>query len=121
MSQISAISWLPVAHLTEHVVTHYVPIVHGWQVTTCDDARAIASVLGEVHPEFLYSPPRLWEEQRAVVLANSDGEIPRGATAAATLERLGLDRVRAAIVDAASCPREVIEFWHELGIPLGEV
>ena len=56
-----------------------------------------------------------------MVLANSDGEFSRGATAAATLERLGLDRVRAAIVDAASCPREVIEFWHELGIPLGEV
>ena len=109
------------AHLTEHVVTRYVPIVHGWQVTTCEDARAITSVLGEVHPEFLYSPPRLWEEQRAGVLAKFDSETPRGATAAATLERLGLDRVRVAIVDAASCPREVIEFWRELGIPLGQM
>ena len=34
-----AISYLPMAHIAERLVTHYLPIAHGWQVTTCADAR----------------------------------------------------------------------------------
>ncbi|HEX2358343.1 MAG TPA: AMP-dependent synthetase/ligase [Solirubrobacterales bacterium] len=36
-------------------------------------------------------------------------------------ERLGLDQVQVAIVGAAPCPPEVIEFFHAIGVPLGEV
>jgi long-subunit acyl-CoA synthetase (AMP-forming) len=119
---ISAISWLPMAHIAERLCTHYFPIAHGWGVTTCADPRAIATALTEVRPEFFFSPPRLWEKLRAGVLARSGGEVPaRAGAAAAARDTLGLDRVRVAIVGAAPCPREVIEFWHAIGVPLGEV
>ncbi|MEA2459483.1 MAG: long-chain acyl-CoA synthetase, partial [Thermoleophilaceae bacterium] len=36
-------------------------------------------------------------------------------------ERLGLDSLEALNVGAAPCPREVIEFFHALGLPLAEL
>jgi long-subunit acyl-CoA synthetase (AMP-forming) len=35
--------------------------------------------------------------------------------------QLGLDQVQVAVVGAAPCPVDVIEFFHAIGIPLGEV
>jgi long-subunit acyl-CoA synthetase (AMP-forming) len=118
---ISAISWLPMSHIAERLCTHYLPIACGWRVTTCEQPRAIATVIAEVHPEFFFSPPRLWEKLRAVVLSGSGGEVPRGEAAARARAQLGFDQLKVAIVGAAPCPREVIEFWHELGVALGEV
>jgi long-chain acyl-CoA synthetase len=118
---ISAISWLPMAHIAERLCTHYFPIARGWHVTTCDEPRAIGTVIAETHPEFFFSPPRLWEKLRAAVLSRSGGEVPHGEAATRELARLGFDQLKVAIVGAAPCPREVIEFWHELGVALGEV
>jgi long-subunit acyl-CoA synthetase (AMP-forming) len=78
---ISAISWLPMAHVAERLCTHYFPIAHGWRVTTCEDARSIAKLLTEVHPEFFFSPPRLWGKRRMGVLARTDGHVPSGSAA----------------------------------------
>jgi long-subunit acyl-CoA synthetase (AMP-forming) len=36
-------------------------------------------------------------------------------------ERLGLDKVESVNVGAAPTPREVIEFWHSIGVPLAEL
>ena len=119
---LSAISYLPMAHIAERLVTHYLPIAHGWRVTTCDDARAIGTLLAEVRPEVFFSPPRLWEKLRAAALAKFDGDQSLAVAARdAVLARFGLDAVRVAIVGAAPCPPEVVRFWHELGIPLCEV
>ena len=48
-----AISWLPMAHIAERLCTDYLAIVHGWQVTTCADGRAVAALLPEVRPAVL--------------------------------------------------------------------
>ena len=111
------ISYLPMAHIAERLVTHYLPIAHGWQVTTCADARTIATLLPEVRPEVFFSPPRMWEKMRSATIARL-GEDADPATA---LAALGLDAVRVAITGAAPCPAEVIEFWDGLGLPVCEV
>ncbi|HUO70329.1 MAG TPA: AMP-binding protein, partial [Solirubrobacteraceae bacterium] len=117
-----AISWLPMAHIAERLCTHYLALTHGWQVTTCADPRAVVPVLAKVRPEFFFSPPRLWEKLRASVLARFDGDLELAASQRdAVLRSLGLDQARIAVVGAAPCPPEVIDFWHQLGIPLGEV
>jgi long-chain acyl-CoA synthetase len=153
-----AISYLPMAHIAERICTHYEPMLLGWQVTTCANPRAVAEVIPQVRPSFLFSPPRLWEKLRAGVLARLEGapeERQREARAAleAALEKvrleqagepvpeelaarvaaaeeaifagirhlLGLDEVQVAVVGAAPCPAEVIEFFHALGVPLAEV
>jgi long-subunit acyl-CoA synthetase (AMP-forming) len=115
--RLRVISYLPMAHIAERLVTHYLPLAHGWQVTTCADARAIATLLREVRPEVFFSPPRLWEKLRAGTIATL-GEDADGPTA---LAALGLDAVRTAITGAAPCPPEVIEFWRALGLPVCEV
>ena len=111
------ISYLPMAHIAERLVTNYLPIAHGWQVTTCADARSIVALLREVRPEVFFSPPRIWEKTRASTIARL-GEDADGPTA---LRALGLDEVRVAITGAAPCPAEVVEFWDRLGLALCEV
>jgi long-subunit acyl-CoA synthetase (AMP-forming) len=111
------ISYLPMAHIAERLVTNYLPIAHGWRVTTCADARTIGPLLAAVRPEVFFSPPRMWEKMRAGTIAKL-GEEADGPTA---LRALGLDEVRVAITGAAPCPAEVIEFWGARGLPLCEV
>jgi long-chain acyl-CoA synthetase len=111
------ISYLPMAHIAERLVTHYLPLAHGWHVTTCESVPAIGALLREVRPEVFFSPPRLWEKMRAGTIARL-GEDPDGPTA---LAALGLDEVRVAITGAAPCPAEVIEFWGALGVAVCEV
>src|SRR5207244_10009986 len=45
------ISYLPMAHIAERLVTNYLPLAHGWQVTTCADARTITALLPAVRPQ----------------------------------------------------------------------
>jgi long-chain acyl-CoA synthetase len=117
-----AVSWLPMAHIAERLCTHYLPIAHGWQVTTCPDPRAIATLLQQVRPQAFFSPPRLWEKLRSSVLAQFGGDLEQAVAArGAVLSQLGLDALQTALVGAAPCPPEVIAFWHALGIPLAEV
>ena len=35
------ISWLPAAHIAERAAHHYLPIVYGMSITTCDDPRQV--------------------------------------------------------------------------------
>jgi long-chain acyl-CoA synthetase len=111
------ISYLPMAHIAERLVTNYLPMAHGWRVTTCADARTVGRLLAAVRPEVFFSPPRMWEKMRAGTIAKL-GEDADGPTA---LRALGLDEVRVAITGAAPCPAKVIEFWGALGLPLCEV
>jgi long-chain acyl-CoA synthetase len=112
-----AISWLPMAHIAERLCTHYVPMLLGWSVVTLAEPRGIAALLPEVRPQFFFSPPRLWEKLRAATIARS-GEQPDGPAA---LAALGLDEVRVAVVGAAPCPPEVLDFWHAAGLEVCEV
>jgi len=116
-NRMRVISYLPMAHIAERLVTNYLPIAHGWRVTTCADARTIGTLLPEVRPEVFFSPPRMWEKLRASTIAKLGGDAD-GPTA---LRALGLDAVGVAITGAAPCPAEVIEFWGALGLPLCEV
>jgi long-chain acyl-CoA synthetase len=108
--RLRVISYLPMAHIAERLVTHYLPLGLGWRVTTCADARAIGALLPEVRPELFFSPPRIWEKLRAASLTND-----------LSLAALGLDAVRVAITGAAPCPAEVVEFWAARGVAPCEV
>jgi long-subunit acyl-CoA synthetase (AMP-forming) len=116
-----AISYLPMAHIAERICTHYEPMLLGWQVTTCPDPRAVGEVLPQVRPGFFFSPPRLWEKLRAGVLTRLENPADAEGQAPAIRRQLGLDQVQVAVVGAAPCPVDVIEFFLGIGIPLGEV
>jgi long-chain acyl-CoA synthetase len=59
------ISWLPAAHVAERMAHHYLPIVFGLQITSCDDPRQVLSYLPEVRPSWFFAVPRIWEKLKA--------------------------------------------------------
>ncbi len=56
------VSYLPMAHIAERMVTHYGMIFFGYEVTTCPDPSQIATYAREVHPNIIFGVPRVWEK-----------------------------------------------------------
>ncbi len=61
------ISWLPMAHVAERNVTHYLPMVQGAGTTCCPDPREVAAYLAEVRPTWFFAVPRIWEKLKAAM------------------------------------------------------
>ncbi len=59
------ISWLPSAHIAERAAHHYLPIVFGFQITTCPDPRQVLSYLPAVQPSWFFAVPRIWEKLKS--------------------------------------------------------
>jgi long-chain acyl-CoA synthetase len=153
------VSYLPMAHIAERNVSHYLPMTCAFSVTCCPDPRQVIAYLPEVHPSWFFAVPRIWEKLKAgleAMMAGEQDEAHREAMKWALdvglrkvaveqrgdklpeelaqeyakadelvlsklRERLGLDQLEACNVGAAPTPREVIEFYHALGIPLAEL
>jgi long-chain acyl-CoA synthetase len=153
------VSYLPMAHIAERNVSHYLPMACGFSVTCCPDPRQVIAYLPEIHPTWFFAVPRIWEKLKAGLEAMMAGledeeqkrkmqgalelglkkvraeqageELPddlRQGYEKADAElfsnvraTLGLDQLEACNVGAAPTPREVIEFFHALGIPLAEL
>jgi long-subunit acyl-CoA synthetase (AMP-forming) len=141
------LSWLPMAHVAERMVSHWEPMLVGATVTCCADGRQVTDYLREVRPHYFFGVPRMWEKLKASVELQLDSRDPQ--TLQATVDALeagrrrvnegtpvpddqdqilgelrrsvGLDRAVLAAVGAAPCAFEVIEFFNALGLPLGEV
>jgi long-chain acyl-CoA synthetase len=68
------VSFLPMAHIAERIVTHYLHTAWGSEATCCPDATQLSAYLVGVRPTFLFGPPRIWEKLhsgiRAVVAAD---------------------------------------------------
>jgi long-subunit acyl-CoA synthetase (AMP-forming) len=154
-----AVSYLPMAHIAERSCTHYLPIMFGFTVTCCPDAREVTKYLPEVRPSWFFSVPRIFEKLKAAMEAGIENEQDEGRKKAAKqafaiglkkvqLEQageevpeelaqqyqqaddqifskiragLGLDQLESLNVGAAPTPREVIEFFHVIGLPLAEL
>jgi long-chain acyl-CoA synthetase len=133
------VSYLPMAHIAERNCSHYFPMRFGFRVTCVPDARQVVAAFPEVRPAWFFAVPRIFEKLRAAILADADerlrevidlglarvrgedGREPDDAVLRELREKLGLDRLQALNVGAAPTPPEVIEFFHAIGLPLGEL
>jgi long-subunit acyl-CoA synthetase (AMP-forming) len=91
------ISWLPAAHIAERNAHHYIPIVFAGQVTTCDNPREIVSFLPQVHPNWFFAVPRIWEKLKAgletMMAAQDEATRAKGeAAVAAAIEKVRLEQ-----------------------------
>ena len=59
------ISWLPAAHIAERMAHHYIPVVYAGTVTCCPNPREVVSYLPQVHPNWFFAVPRIWEKLKA--------------------------------------------------------
>jgi long-chain acyl-CoA synthetase len=60
-----SVSYLPMAHIAERMVTHYAWLWQRSRVTCCPDQTKLGAYLAQVHPSDLFGPPRVWEKLRA--------------------------------------------------------
>ena len=108
------VSYFPMAHVAERVVSHYNAIAYGHAVTCCPDPRQVIAYPPEVRPTFFFAVPRIWEKLKAAL----EGQL---GDAAELRELSGLDRAEHVFVGAAPSAVEVLEFFHSLGIEVLEV
>jgi long-chain acyl-CoA synthetase len=73
------VSYLPMAHIAERMVSHYQWMIGGYEVTTCPDPSRIAEFLRAVRPEILFGVPRVWEKLRAGIVAALAADAERAA------------------------------------------
>jgi long-chain acyl-CoA synthetase len=63
------ISYLPMAHIAERVVSHYSLAMTGIEVTTCPDPSLLTAHLGPTKPNIVFGVPRVWEKVYAGLTA----------------------------------------------------
>jgi long-subunit acyl-CoA synthetase (AMP-forming) len=61
------VSYLPMAHVAERNVSHYLPMLCGFTVTCCPDAREVMSYLPQVRPTWFFGVPRIWEKLKSAL------------------------------------------------------
>jgi long-subunit acyl-CoA synthetase (AMP-forming) len=59
------VSYLPMAHVAERNGSHYLPMLCGFTITCCPDAREVMAYLPEVRPTWFFAVPRIWEKLKA--------------------------------------------------------
>jgi len=127
------VSYLPMAHVAERMVTHYFHVLDGTEVTSCPDPGQLAPYLRDVRPNYFFAVPRVWEKlyagvhaalaadpakQTAVEQAMEAGAVDALAPVRA---QIGLDDCRVAFSGAAPIPLEVFMFFLKLGLPMSEI
>ncbi len=63
------VSYLPMAHIAERMVSHYNTLICGSAVYCCPDFNALSTHLREVRPQLLFGVPRVYEKIYAGVNA----------------------------------------------------
>jgi long-chain acyl-CoA synthetase len=63
------VSYLPMAHIAERMLSHYLGISRGFEVTTCPAPGLVAQYLPEVRPQSFFGVPRVWEKIHAALSA----------------------------------------------------
>jgi long-chain acyl-CoA synthetase len=66
------VSYLPLAHVLERVVSHLRQLCTGCQIYFCPTVDKVMGVIREVHPTYFTSVPRLWEKIYAGVRDRMD-------------------------------------------------
>ncbi|HVW35206.1 MAG TPA: AMP-dependent synthetase/ligase [Acidimicrobiia bacterium] len=129
------VSFLPMAHIAERLMTHYFHVGEGTDVTCCPDPTELVSYMREVRPEHFLGVPRVWEKFHAGIAAAMAADPDKQAAFDEALasgdpnhpvlvkvrELVGLDALKIALTGAAPIPRPVFDFFPAIGVPLSEV
>ncbi|MGE5180922.1 MAG: AMP-dependent synthetase/ligase, partial [Acidobacteriota bacterium] len=152
------ISYLPLAHAADRILSHYASLVSGHTIHFCPDLTQIAATMVAVRPTFFGAVPRIWEKlhaginagiahepdagkrnlvlgalelARQVLALEQRGEpVPAELRAkrvavepvfAAIRAKIGLDQAKLFFTGAAPTPKEVLELFFAIGVPILEV
>jgi long-chain acyl-CoA synthetase len=107
------VSYLPMAHVAERNVSHYLPMMLGFTVTCCPNPREVTQYLPDVRPTWFFAVPRIWEKLKAGLegmLAGLEDEAQRNAIRGAL--DTSLERVQM-IQAGEQVPDELERRWRE--------
>jgi long-subunit acyl-CoA synthetase (AMP-forming) len=132
------VSYLPLSHVAEQMISIHGPTVSGAAVWFCDDVEQLGAVLRAARPTIFFGVPRVWEKLQNR-LEQGIAEAPplkrrllgwarrsRGAFADKLVlsplrRKLGLDRARFCVTGAAAMPLTTLQFFDSLGLPILDV
>src|SRR4051812_17772177 len=107
------VSYLPMAHIAERVVSHYLPMVFGFTVTPIENPRDLAAALPQVHPTWFFAVPRIYEKLKSgleAMLDNiEDDEAKKKIQGAFDLSLKRVDLIQA----GEEVPKEMEEAWQK--------
>jgi long-subunit acyl-CoA synthetase (AMP-forming) len=108
------VSYLPMAHVAERNVSHYLPMLCGFTITCCPDAREVIAYLPEVRPTWFFAVPRIWEKLKA--------GLEQTMAAAPEEQRTGVERALAAAIEKVRLEQRGEDVPAELaaGVEQGE-
>src|SRR5690625_3221319 len=139
------ISFLPLSHIVERLISVVVPLFHGYPVSFTENLDTVMENMQEIRPTIFFAVPRIWEKMYSLVeLGVRDAHVLKqlayrwavgraragGNGAAVVLAhllvlrflriRLGLDRVRVAISGAAPVSPAILRYFRALGVDVRE-
>jgi long-subunit acyl-CoA synthetase (AMP-forming) len=68
------VSYLPMAHLADRCLNHYLGMFHGHSITPCPDPRELFAYVVDTRPTFFGGVPRIWEKLKAALEAGIAAE-----------------------------------------------
>jgi long-subunit acyl-CoA synthetase (AMP-forming) len=108
------VSYLPMAHIAERDVSHYLGMMCGFTVTCCPDPRQVAQYLPEVRPTWFFGVPRIWEKMKAGLEAML-GNLPDEEQKRKLQGALDLSLRRVKLIQAGEeVPEELEQQWREI-------
>jgi long-chain acyl-CoA synthetase len=86
--EIVAVSYLPLAHIAERLLSVYQPVHLAGHLYFCSDTAQLLTTLQEIHPTTFFGVPRVWEKLMAGLLAmlNAEQDADRKAGIAAAMD-----------------------------------
>lgn len=124
------ISYLPLNHIAERVLSEVMPIVAGSQVSFSESLERFPSNLQSVQPSLFFAVPRIWTKFQQGILAKLPQHkldtllklpIVSGIIKNKIKKGLGLSRVQLAVSGAAPMSASLIEWFAKLDIHIQEV
>jgi long-chain acyl-CoA synthetase len=107
------VSYLPMAHVAERMVTHYGWLWERSTVTCCPDQAKLAAYLVQTRPTDLFGPPRVFEKLRAGIQAAVAAAGPE--KAAGFEQAMAVGRQVAELRAAGSeLPAELAAAWEQV-------
>jgi long-chain acyl-CoA synthetase len=116
-------SFLPLAHAAERILVEMASLYAKGVVSFSAGLETFAEELRSVQPQFFFAVPRLWAKFKEAI----DSKIPPEHQKQLTQEQkmgivrqLGLSEARFILTGAAPCPKEIQQWYLNMGIILRE-
>ncbi|WP_154223160.1 AMP-binding protein [Marinicella rhabdoformis] len=124
------VSYLPLAHVAERMAVEMSSLYKGAQVFFVRSLDLFVTDVGRARPTIFFGVPRIWQKMKMAVEDKLGGAerakkilnmpVLGGLFKRLIKRRMGFSQLKFALCAAASVPKNVLEWYQDLGIKLNE-